>query len=539
MKSALLFRTLFLVILVIFSVNFVVLFVYFPHSSPPFTSFRSKHLDASFRKNRHVETNLRKRQKHRKEERQQRQPPLKIKNAKKKPKQETAEQDSGPKNDANSRRSCSVFGCAVYPPELTDPDLGESIRKFLLSSGYSFEQSSPSAQRKKSTKDAPDNSTKKKIRFADDHFATLSQQGKSHKINQDRAVFFDPFLPDLFVSSPSSSPTKIFLACIFDGHGQLGHEVAQEAVEKFPILLAEKLTLALGGPKDGKNAVMHRGLVENSKNETKDNSDGGGGDTNKNKNNETILVHRENYDAIDAIIRRALNETFLEVNEKGTAHTFLLGGCTASVALRWGSKLFVANAGDSQTILVSASSSDPQYKQQQQQKSLISNVEYETRRDKANQPEERARIEKLGGRIHVNAKGFDPRVIVHSKAANDTIGLAMSRSLGDWEWKAVGVTAEPTIDLIDLSMLLSPLSHSYQTVFLILASDGLWDRRQKHFYATHMAACFRSDGSSNENGEDARSRPLYHLYDVIQKITPKVQEGYRDDITATVIHLQH
>ena len=261
--------------------------------------------------------------------------------------------------------------------------------------------------------------------------------------------------------------------------------------------------------------------------------------------NDTMLVRKEDYDSTDLAIRNALNETFLEVNEKGTPSTFLLGGCTATVTLRWGSKLYVANAGDSETIVVSASASSkqqpPKKQQQQQYDSLHANVEYETRRDKANQPEERARIEKLGGTIHVNANGFDPRVIVYSEAAKDTIGLAMSRCIGDWEWKAVGVIAEPTIDLIDLSK--ASLPDSGKVFFLLAASDGMWERRQKQFYATQMAASFQNSIENLPNPRDnddanAQFRPLYHLYDIIQRITPKVQTGYRDDITAMIINLE-
>ena len=148
----------------------------------------------------------------------------------------------------------------------------------------------------------------------------------------------------------------------------------------------------------------------------------------------------EDYDRADFAIVKALNETFVEVNNNG-APSFFLGGSTASVSLRWGSKLYMANAGDSQTNLVSSFMHSPS----------SSKVEYRTRRDKANLPEEKERILKMGGKIHLNANGFDPRVIVHSNAAKETIGLAMSRSIGDWDFKKFGVISEPIIDVIDLA----------------------------------------------------------------------------------------
>ena len=170
---------------------------------------------------------------------------------------------------------------------------------------------------------------------------------------------------------------------------------------------------------------------------------------------------------------------------------------------------------------------------QQQQDFPNAKVEYATRRDKGNQPAERARIEGLGGKIHINAKGFDPRVIYYSETLKENVGLAMSRSIGDWEFAAVGVIAEPTIDVIDLSN--APLSDSERIVFLMAASDGLWEKRQKHFFATQIAASFASE---NEDNAEDNLQPLNHLYDVIQKITPKRQDGYRDDITAIVVNLK-
>ena len=129
----------------------------------------------------------------------------------------------------------------------------------------------------------------------------------------------------------------------------------------------------------------------------------------------------------------------------------------------------------------------------------------------------------------------------NSKVANEMVTLAMSRSIGDWEYKAVGVTAEPTIDLIDLSK--TSFTIPSKTVYLLAASDGFWDLRQKQLYANRMAASFWNSNESNQNPKrrnDANGRflPLYHLYDMMQRITPKVQTGYRDDITAMIVNLK-
>lgn len=467
-------------IVAIFVLNILVLLVYFPPSSSSISSakvsplmlkLQSREAFGSFQKKNLREIN------------QQRQRRNSEADKKDRPKDATE----------NPKTNCQDYGCPVYPPELTSPGTNETIWKALQESGYF---------------NAPKKNIKQSLplfEFASKSFVTLTQQGASHKFNQDRGLYVAPFLPDISpLISKHKTEARSFLACIFDGHGELGHEVAQEMVEKFPLLLGQKLTRSLGESANN-NRIQDI------------NNDG------------PIVITAKDYDSTDIAIRKALNETFLELNEKGNPSNFLLAGCTASVTLRWGSKLYIANTGDSETVVVSAL---PQ-QQQQNQDLPTAQVEYATRRDKGNQPAERARIEGLGGKIHVNAKGFDPRVIQYSNTLKENVGLAMSRSIGDWEFKAVGVIAEPTIDVIDLSNKHS--SDSEKSLFLLAASDGLWEKRQKHFFATRIAASFET---KNEDNEDTNFQPLYHLYDVIRRITPKRQEGYRDDITAIVVNLK-
>ena len=131
-------------------------------------------------------------------------------------------------DDKNKTTICPFYGCPIYPVELTNPQVNATLMETFLGRG---------------------NITTGGSQFATENFATLSQQGKSHVINQDRALFISPFLEKYSSSLPLSSitaaTTQSFLAAIFDGHGKLGHEVAQEAIERFPLILAEKLTMAV------------------------------------------------------------------------------------------------------------------------------------------------------------------------------------------------------------------------------------------------------------------------------------------------------
>lgn len=266
--------------------------------------------------------------------------------------------------------------------------------------------------------------------FGSKNFALLTQRGQSHFLNQDRAVLISPFVTS---ATPQEEPS--FLVGVFDGHGKQGHIVADYIARDLPERLAGEL-----------NSLPQ--IID------------------------------------DQAIVKALNKSVVEVDIYAPPN-FLLGGSTATITLRRGSKLFIANTGDSQTIVVSLPSATLLQRALSPEDATIV---YQTRHDKAILPDEYARITALNGTIHINPKTNDSRVVVRSDAARDTIALAMSRSLGDWEWKAVGVTAEPIINIIDLTQ--------YPNAFLIAASDGFFDMRRNQFYAKQFSESFFVDRKS-------------------------------------------
>ena len=342
---------------------------------------------------------------------------------------------------------CYDFGCPLRPPEL-DNEL-----RHVLSQAFE------------------NNVKNDTFPFGTSKMAMLSQIGKSHRENQDRAIFIRPF---------GNSPRdygESFLIGIFDGHGVHGHIIADYVATELPVRLWEKLEPLL------------------------------------NKN-------RFNYDAIDegadidAKISQALNETFVDVDINAPPNA-LKGGCTASVTLGLGSKLYIANAGDSQTIIVTVDDN-------KKNGNIVTSIPFMTRKDKALIPEEKARIEGLGGKIHISPHN-DSRVVVYSVTAREQISLAMSRSIGDWEWKVIGVIAQPLVNVIDLSTL--------KNAFIIAASDGLWDVRRREFYAKQFAEPLYH----GQSGPRGTIHPLHRLWEVIEKVTPKV--GYQDDITAILMKL--
>jgi serine/threonine protein phosphatase PrpC len=410
-------------------------------------------------------------------------------------------------------QKCPSYGCPIYPLEVT-VESNETIRN--------------RANRNRNHQGVVGSSS------SSSSYACLSKQGKSHTVNQDRAVIISPFLIDRHdgeddnSNNSNNNNNNNMLVAIFDGHGELGHTVAQRAVTTFPQLLSTKLNEALNG------------------------------------NNIKILL----TDKVDtAVIKSVLNETFVEVDRTGIEPDFYLGGTTATVALRLHNTLFLANAGDSQTIVVSCTTSNTTTTYQQQgnirgdsgfKTTTTSKVEYTTIKDKPNLPEEHDRITKMGGMI--GPKGG--RVIVHSTWAHDTIGLAMSRSIGDWEWGDVGVIPQPRISVIDLEPYIMMKNREkqrnrqqqrqQQELFVISASDGIWDHRRPEFYARQFCDTVGT-ATTRGNGEhdDGRKTANHHhhdgdddddpfvlvtkLLDVIDAVTPTV--GYQDDMTAAVVKL--
>ena len=107
----------------------------------------------------------------------------------------------------------------------------------------------------------------------------------------------------------------------------------------------------------------------------------------------------------------------------------------------------------------------------------------------------------------------------------------MSRSLGDSEWTAVGVIPDPIVDIIDLRAYDSMVNDPNTALFIISASDGLWDLRLKQWIEKQVAEIFLPS-------HDARKKdPLIKLNEIIQVASPKKEELYRDDITAIVMQV--
>ena len=83
-------------------------------------------------------------------------------------------------------------------------------------------------------------------------------------------------------------------------------------------------------------------------------------------------------------------------------------------------------------------------------------------------PKERARIEAAGGVVTPSGPGGRPSRVW----ADGRVGLAMSRSIGDFECKRYGVIPDPEIKKFELN---PAVGDGDGDLFVCVASDGVWE----------------------------------------------------------------
>ncbi|HEY3276643.1 MAG TPA: PP2C family protein-serine/threonine phosphatase [Syntrophorhabdaceae bacterium] len=178
-----------------------------------------------------------------------------------------------------------------------------------------------------------------------------------------------------------------------------------------------------------------------------------------------ILLLREAYNAVDEYI----------------IHEGIQGGTAAATLLLMGERFLAANAGDSRVIIGTGSG-----------------VETLTLDHKPDLPEERERIESLGG------------VITHLGTPRVMGFLAMTRALGDRDLKPF-VTSEPRI----VSGLLGR-----ENDYAVLACDGVWDVLTPEI----VIAVIREAREAQKGADAIKDRAI--------------REGSMDNVTVLVLDLK-
>jgi serine/threonine protein phosphatase PrpC len=225
------------------------------------------------------------------------------------------------------------------------------------------------------------------------HSVTLTLIGYKGGPLQDQVNQDRALVVNPFYVGESGSKNGSVLLGVFDGHAPKGEDVSEFTKAELPVLLSKKLS-------------------------------------------RTAVADEEE-------VKKVLIETFVELDTRAPAEES--GGCTATVVLKLDDKVYVANAGDSRSFLVA-------YRERTGETSVL----YMSREDKPSLPDERARVEAMGGQVYIPIRGTS-RVVYHDPRTGAPSGLAMSRSIGDWAAGKLGVIPDPIVDVIDMSELVDAL----------------------------------------------------------------------------------
>ena len=251
----------------------------------------------------------------------------------------------------------------------------------------------------------------------------VSQKGSKLQPNQDSAFYFH------FLDSDGS---PIWCACVLDGHGPLGHEMSALGMQWLPLLILREPMLATDAGR----------LIPSDP--------------------QTVFT------AIQAAFQK-IGQLMQKASETGWGPRGY-SGATCTLAFCAHGLLHTANVGDSRMILgtlPATSASGASTSTQEESGELKADCRILTRDHKPEDPDERLRIEQLGG------------IVARQRVYLDEwpyVGLNMSRSLGDAKLHAVGVSHVPDVATVFLESAGSQQPEiGLKQQFLIAASDGVWD----------------------------------------------------------------
>ncbi len=280
--------------------------------------------------------------------------------------------------------------------------------------------------------------------------ALFTKCGSRHSLNQDRALLVSPF----HLRGTKSGDN--FIIGVFDGHGDDGEDVAEYAAQNLPTVLAS-----------------------------------------------TLEQQAKPWD--DAKVTEALTTTFRRLPDEGPP--LQSAGSTASIALRIGDKLYLANAGDSFTFVAMHTDG-------------ITIILKETKSHTTRDPIERARIEQHGGNIDENHY-ITPKV---GKGA-----LNMTRSLGDRDVSSDGVIPDPTVTVIDANYW----KREGALTFVASVTDGISDVMPLQEIATEIGRRLSSEKLSESIQEGCECV----AYLAVEKWKAKNCFMHNGDDVTIVVHM--
>ncbi len=228
-----------------------------------------------------------------------------------------------------------------------------------------------------------------------------------------------------------------------------------------------------------------------------------------------IVVSLENNSLIENDPEEALKDSFIKTNAAlmVTPIDFMTSGTTCVAVYMNQTQCWIAHVGDSRAVIAyTASNNDNEVKAEAETQLKAKDL---TKDHKPDAPSEMARIEEWGGHVSPAPEpGMSARVWLDPEFS--MIGLAMSRSIGDYAVKSVGVIPEPEVNKFEIKT---------EDQFMILASDGVWE-----FIDSQEAV----DLVASKIDLGAKLACEYLIHCAAERWME--EEGdYRDDITAIVL----
>lgn len=287
------------------------------------------------------------------------------------------------------------------------------------------------------------------------------------KINQDAACICYPLKGD-----PHSA-----LLIVVDGHGELGHDVTDEVIKQ---LVARTEQHSWGGAaEDGAVAAQLTAAFEDT--------------------------------------QASLHDHYLPGGRTPICPAERSGACALLMVLR-DARLSVAHTGDCRAVLGTFVDGK-----------LL--AEALTVDHSPGEPNEAARLQAFGAYVQRGKEKetdgyFEPARLYRRDASRPSgrgsgPGLAMSRSLGDFDGTDAGVIATPTV---------SHRAVVEDDAFVVMASDGIWEMLTSEFVVSAV-------GGFLAQGQPATAAARFLIAKAA--VEWKLEEGtYRDDITAVVVYLK-
>eukprot|EP00930_Biecheleria_cincta_P042276 TRINITY_DN29085_c0_g1_i1.p1 TRINITY_DN29085_c0_g1~~TRINITY_DN29085_c0_g1_i1.p1 ORF type:complete len:711 (-),score=101.46 TRINITY_DN29085_c0_g1_i1:104-2236(-) len=322
--------------------------------------------------------------------------------------------------------------------------------------------------------------------------SVFSMKGnKATAPNQDRAVY----------ASLGPASTAELLA-VLDGHGEVGHDVADVCAEVLPKLLLQRMSkfTAPAGV-----AGTNRGMLSS--------HEGAGAPLADTWKQAAIQSFEEMHASLEALTTQAISGDDHVTGEgaRGLGKVDArVSGTTATVVLVMSDqRMLVAHVGDSRAVLGVRRRGEGHHWRCQDL----------TRDHKPDLPDERARIELCGAQVVTVGSPPNSTCRVYT-AQQAWPSINMSRSLGDLHAHSQGLSAEAEANFFE-----SLWDPACEDAVLILGSDGIWD-------VIDGETAMSMVSSSAQQGSDPAIALAQEAY---QRWSRRgLQANYSDDISAVV-----